>query len=358
MIKIKTIELNNRNNSLNLLRLIFATTVILWHSIIFVGFEQTLPDFINFILCLAVPSFFVVSGYLITASAIKNPLKIYFKKRIARIYPGYFSSLVIVPLVFAPIAYMINFNGFDLSGYLSLNPSPLNYILSGLFLMLEQATIGDLLINLRFVCWNTSVWTLIYEFGCYIVIAVVISILKKLKKEKFTEVIIAIYILLIILSLFHLRVDKVDPNMSRMAIIIANTANLASMFFGGSIVYLIKDKITFNRKFLSLAIIFCIIVMSILPYGWSTEICAIPLLYIILYAAVTIKSPKFIMKNDISYGMYIYSWPVQATIFCYFLKQGINCPILLFFIISAGITAVIALLSWFLIEKPCLDKVN
>lgn len=77
------------------------------HTFGFISAENHLPGWSNYLLNLAVPCFFVVSGYLITASALKNDLKTFFKKRFARIYPAYFVCLIVIILLFAPASYLI-----------------------------------------------------------------------------------------------------------------------------------------------------------------------------------------------------------------------------------------------------------
>ena len=134
--------------------------------------------------------------------------------------------------------------------------------------------------------------------------------------------------------------------------------NFSSIFLGGSIVYLIKDKLIFNIKYLILSLIFCIIIMSILNYGYATSICAIPMTYIVLYLAINLKSPKFIQKNDISYGIYIYSWPIQTMLTCYYKFYNPHMNVLEFTIISLIISIVMGLISWYLVEKPILNKVR
>ena len=111
MLIIKSLELNNRDNSLNLLRLVFASMVLLMHTFGFIHAQNNLPDAFRYLLNLAVPCFFVVSGYLITASALKNNLKTFFKKRFARIYPAYFVCLLVIVLIFAPIAHSLVIGG-------------------------------------------------------------------------------------------------------------------------------------------------------------------------------------------------------------------------------------------------------
>lgn len=358
VIAINYIELNNRNNSLNLLRLVFATFVLIWHAFPLLGVENNLPGVVNYILSLAVPCFFVVSGYLITASAIKNDFRTFFKKRFARIYPAYFLSLLLVVILFAPIVFTLKTGNFNLYNYLSQDPSPITFFSYNLPLILLKVNIGDILSS--FIStnnWNGSAWTLIFEFCCYIAIALLIIVLNKfkIKKEHFAKIIFGIYALLIFISFLYPKYD--DLLLVRFNYFIY-AVFLFSIFLGGSIVYLIKDKLKFSFKQLILAIVFCILVMTYVPSYWAIEICAIPMIYIILFIAVTLKSPKFIQENDISYGVYIYAWPIQCVIACFIAKYRINISVWMYLVICLIIVAIFAIVSWFLLEKPILNRVR
>lgn len=300
----KILELNNNNNSLNLLRLVFASFVLIGHSFGFIQSENNLPNCINYLISLAVPMFFVVSGYLITASAIKNDLKTFFRKRFARLYPAYFTCLVLVVVLFAPVSFTLIHGHFSLTSYLNQDPSPVRYLIFNLPLFLISPSIGGTLTNIPGNYWNGSAWTLIFEFGCYVAIAVIIYLLSKFKLNKL-KFITATYLVLIIISLFYPRPEGI-PSRSILNLFIF-AVNLFSIFLGGSIVYLIKDHIVFSLKYLIVSLMFCIFIMSFLPYGWATEISAIPLTYIILFVSLKLKSPDFIRSNDISYGVYIYA---------------------------------------------------
>lgn len=75
--------------------------------------------------------------------------------------------------------------------------------------------------------------------------------------------------------------------------------------------------------------------------------------YLLLYFAFThIPSlSAFNQLPDVSYGLYLYGWPIQKLLIWYF---PLVTPGGLFIAsISIGIGA--GLLSWFLVEKPCLQ---
>jgi peptidoglycan/LPS O-acetylase OafA/YrhL len=57
----------------------------------------------------------------------------------------------------------------------------------------------------------------------------------------------------------------------------------------------------------------------------------------------------------LSYGIYLYAYPIQQTIMHFFRKQ---LNVLTFFAVSYFITLIIAFLSAHLIEKPFLKLKN
>jgi peptidoglycan/LPS O-acetylase OafA/YrhL len=63
-----------------------------------------------------------------------------------------------------------------------------------------------------------------------------------------------------------------------------------------------------------------------------------------------LKISKFFDSTDLSYGIYLYGWPVQKTLISLmpFIDPYAVCLLTLF------ICAVIACLSWKFIEKPCI----
>jgi peptidoglycan/LPS O-acetylase OafA/YrhL len=61
---------------------------------------------------------------------------------------------------------------------------------------------------------------------------------------------------------------------------------------------------------------------------------------------------SFFEKNDFSYGIYIYSFPIQQT----FSALGYNKKLWLYNLLSCTTTFILAMISWFYIEKPFLRR--
>lgn len=56
-------------------------------------------------------------------------------------------------------------------------------------------------------------------------------------------------------------------------------------------------------------------------------------------------------KVDISYGVYLYAWPIQIYIFKYYPQINVYA----FMLITLVLSAAIGYASWIFIEKPFID---
>ena len=81
-------------------------------------------------------------------------------------------------------------------------------------------------------------------------------------------------------------------------------------------------------------------------------IAAIPLAYAIVVSGVLIHNQRLRLRTDLSYGVYIYAWPMQQLLVICGL--GFQAP-LPFTIVAALATLPLAALSWFQIEKRALS---
>ena len=89
-----------RNNSLNALRLVFASMVIVSHAWPLGGFGRD-PQIGGIAVGRwAVAGFFVISGYLIASSRGRTPFLTFLWRRFLRIFPGLWVCLLVTVLVF------------------------------------------------------------------------------------------------------------------------------------------------------------------------------------------------------------------------------------------------------------------
>ena len=151
--------LDPRKNSLNLIRLILAVSVLVHHAWPLSG-RSNGPAFAGETLGgWAVEGFFGISGYLITGSRFSNRIGDYLVHRITRIMPAFLVCLVVVAAFFGPLGYC-SFTG-HLRGYLSTPTTPFNYIFDNLFLKMNHFDMAGNPAAVPYPgAWNGSLWSL------------------------------------------------------------------------------------------------------------------------------------------------------------------------------------------------------
>ena len=95
--------------------------------------------------------------------------------------------------------------------------------------------------------------------------------------------------------------------------------------------------------------------LVLLPIGTELNIApalaALPAAYLVLLLGVVLPLQRVGAINDISYGMYIYAFPVQQILN---ELHGDRLPIGVSVVLATVLTVPVAAASWFLVEKPVL----
>ena len=344
----KNIENSRNGNSFDFIRLFAAFLVVYSHSYpLGFGITDPLGAFTGWITFgqLAVWIFFVISGFLITKSFVQSQsMASYFTKRILRIHPGLLVSLLFGIFIVGPIVTNLPLNLYftNISTYVhlvSLSLISMKYELPGVF----ETNHFPLSVN-------GSIWTLQFEFLMYILVAIFGSL--NLLKKRIYIVIIFVLILLLYAFLF------VFYSSSFSNFYIRNFLQLFIAFVAGMLYYLYRDKIRYSTKlFISFVILFIIPIAY--PKMYFSYLFLIPLLslpYILFYLAfLPIKKINNFGKNgDYSYGVYIYSFPIQQTISHF----NPNISATSMFLFSIILVLPFAWLSWHFVELKALRFKN
>jgi len=321
-------------NNFDFLRFVAAISVIIAHSVPLTGNGH---DIINFLTngqmnlgSLAVDIFFAISGYLITASYLKqNNLTQYIIARLLRIFPALIVFVLIMIFMIGPI--------ISNQSILSYFSSKLTYTyLKNITLYLHQYELTGfdaLSSTAERYSTNGSLWTLRVEFSLYIVVAI-LGYCKLL--NKFTVCVI------FIMSFFITFIAK-----DSYLIIFFN---LSTIFFGGSIFYLYRKNIKFNKYPLTPILILlgsCILGMGLVQCVQTVGI------YIIFQFALSqdIHLHKFAKYGDFSYGIYIYGFPIQQILI--HLNNG-QMSNIANFMLAVPMAIFAGFISFHIIEKPCM----
>lgn len=338
----------SRANNFDFLRLLFASSVVITHSYALSGmmgsdilYEMTTGQ-ISFS-HLGVNGFFIISGFLIFKSLLRceNLLDFYWK-RVLRLFPALLFILVLTVLL-APMVYESAIPYWK-------NRSVLTYVPQNMTLFFLQSKIEGVFENNPYKgTINGSLWTICYEFSMYIMV----SLLFFIRKKSFLK--IAVFLLFV--SSFALSVFY--PNflhgwLSKMALNSLHFYDLMCFFTGGMLLTYLNIS---SKKLENLLIIgaFVVVISSIYLNIFNyTCYFTLPTLIILIGKRSTMYINKVgDVLGDISYGIYIYSFPIQQALM-YFFKLD-TVPLMVF---SLLLSFVMGYLSWHLVEKKALGYKN
>jgi peptidoglycan/LPS O-acetylase OafA/YrhL len=345
-------EFDPRSNALNAWRLTLATGVILCHSWPLTGRRVSFEPAHQLLRDVWVDGFFAISGFLITASWLSNPrLRTYFAARGLRILPGLWVCLAITAFVIAPIGVAIQGGS---AAKLLLSSAPIEYVLKNSAVAMLKPDIGGTPHGVPWPhAWDGSLWTLLPEVLCYITIAV-LGVAGLLSRRWLVPATFVLALVLAALlppwSVFADAVEaqqQIDPAKAGLALGAVAT-RFAVMFLAGALLYLFRDVIPARWSLVAVCVVI-VLASSLLPN--YRLIGGIPLTYAIIVSGALIHDKRMRLRTDLSYGVYIYAFPIQQLLVIWGLSS-MN-PVV-FASIAAIATLPLAALSWFVVEKPSL----
>lgn len=332
-----------RNNNFNLLRLILATLVILAHSSELIDGDrhrELLTRLFHTVSFgeLAVDGFFVISGFLILQSWLKAPdLGSFIKKRVSRIYPGFVVASILSALVVAPY-------GSSPSEYFhALNPVRLVRSIA----LLQLPDIPPAFVGQPHPFVNGSMWTISYEFRCYLLVAVVGSF--GLLKQKGTWP--ALWVGVSACSVSPCLVDWIAfPGLHTIFGNPGQLAHFLAFFTAGGCYYLYPKLLSGSRLGTAIALGLLFLCM------FSDLLANLALVTLGSYCLLRFAFAQFSCldifrrMSDISYGVYLYGWPIQKLLVWH--HPSISPWTL--FSLSLLLAVLCGLVSWHFIERPFL----
>ncbi|WP_439591534.1 acyltransferase family protein [Microbacterium sp.] len=333
-----------RRNSLNLFRLVLAATVLFAHSFYIAGAGTGPMIHGENLGGWAVAGFFVLSGFLITRSRLRTAPGEFLLHRVARIYPAFLVCLVVTAFLFAPLAALLEHG--TLSGFLSTPVTPLQYIWGNITLFIDHYDIGTTLQSVPYPgAWNGSLWTLFYEFLCYILVWLLggIALFRRNAWMAGIAFVVSLGVWAGVVLGWSERLG-LDYTFGLFA-------KLAPFFLGGAFVYFLVERRGINRLIGIGALVVAIAVIILVPRVGG-QLSAPFLAYGLLWLSAVIPQPAWIARNDVSYGFYIYAWPVQQLTV---LVGGAALGLPVYIVITIAVTFALAWLSWVLIERRAMS---
>lgn len=328
-----------RRNALNLLRLFFAVLVIFSHAIVLGGYRSETLWGNGTLGGIAVDGFFAVSGFLIAASAMRSHVTRYMWQRFLRIFPAFWVCLILTALLAGPIGWLTE--NHPLSSYWTASNGPLHYVVYNWLLEMRTWSIAGTPARTPYPSvWDGSLWSLVYEFVCYVMVGV-LAITALLRRRR---VILILWALSWAIAL-GLAADGIQ---TYFATIPDELIRFVPIFFAGTVLWLYKDRIPDSPILFSGALL----MFALGTFLRNPDVVAgPPLAYACIWASIHLPGKRVGTKYDISYGTYIYAFVVaQVLAICHVYKWGY----LPFTLLTLAITLPLAGLSCVAVEQPAL----
>lgn len=338
--------LDPRNNSLNLIRLILALAVLVHHSWPLTGAPDE-PIFAGETLGgWAVSGFFVISGYLITGSRFSHGLGDYLVHRVARIMPAFVVCLLTMVVFFAPIGYLVAKG--SLGGYFVTATSPLNFLVSNLTLKMNHYDIAGTPLNVPYSgAWNGSLWSLYYEFLCYLVVAALGCFAIFRKSPWFLTLLFAASVVA------QANIDVINRYTNGNFDVVL-LFKLLPFFLGGAVLFVWKSRIGIHWLPAAVSLLVSFVMVSAFP-AWGGQASGAMIAYGTLWISSWLPQPSMIARNDVSYGVYIYAFAFQQLLAVF---GGYEWGLVWFSLAAAALTIPTAIASWVWIERPVMRRVR
>jgi peptidoglycan/LPS O-acetylase OafA/YrhL len=325
-----------RRNGFDALRLLFAVLVAVDHGMS--AYDGSHPrigqsgvgDF-------ALDGFFLLSGFLVTLSWFRlSSFPRFAWHRFLRIMPGFWVCLLVVAFVAAPVAAAMQ--GMSPMVAFTGTPSAFDYVIENAGLLIVHFDIAGILADLpKGDSFNGSLWTLAFEAFCYAVVGVLGGF--GLLRRRPVLVPAAAGVLLVLTALQEAGLPVLlDHRIIRLSL----------MFLLGATACLYADRIPMRGDLAAAAA--GLFGLSIALFDDYRVLGAVPFTYLCLWAGTGFT---WRMPADLSYGLYIYHWPLQQLLMLTALAAA---PAAVYVPVSVALALLPAAASWYLVERPALRR--
>lgn len=280
----------------------------------------------------AVNGFFAVSGFLVAMSFARRGWRDYVVARTLRIVPGFVAATFVV-------SFGIGTAMTRLSPTEYLADSRLwRFVMGTLTTFKSNAALPEVFAQNPFAFPMGTVWTLKYEVVCYV--ALLIAGSAGLLRRKAALAFVGLFAAALVIASW--RLDPLSKGLE-------TALRLPFIFALGSALYLWRDRVRVSFVSAAALLAGALLAQSTFPYRmllFAAEAYAI----IAFSLSPFMARPVLERRGDLSYGVYLYGWPVQQA-----LRQLVpNGTVVGLLLPSLGLTLALAALSWWLVEKPAL----
>jgi peptidoglycan/LPS O-acetylase OafA/YrhL len=274
------------------------------------------------------PAFFALSGFLVSGSLLRNSVPQFVALRVMRIFPALAVEVILCALILGPL-----FTTLPLGGYFG-HPMFHRYLLNmfGVIHFFLPGVFGGAPIN-------PQLWTIPVELECYVAL-VVIALLGLIRRRWVLLVLVAGgCAVMTAIALRHGLIADNHPLTGRV---------LVTSYLAGALVFYFRDRLPFNAALFCVSLALAAVFIYFQPLAYLS---GPPIAYATAYVGLQRFRP--IPFGDLSYGVYLFHYPIAQTIVHVFAPNLHWYELLALMLV---VTSLFAAASWLLVEQPLLRR--
>lgn len=335
------LDTGHRHNNFDALRIAAALMVLFGHAYVLTGREALEPairltgrSFGE----IGVSIFFVISGFLVSASWRRTPQpRAFLAARLLRILPGLAVAVTLTALVLGPLVSSLPPGRYFAQAQTWLYPIrnillyPVTYALPGVF----EATPYPNVVN-------GSLWTLRLEFSLYAAVPVLWVVARGRRMVPILAAAAA--------ALLFLACVVAGPAVPATAMI---GARYLYLFLAGAALFAAGPG-RWRQGWGAVGAWGLATLVGFASPQWSLAVSTLVLPGLVVAIALTpLRGLSSLSRwGDYSYGIYIYAFPVQQVL-VWLLGRDVGLPT--YVGLTLACVAPLAAASWLLVERPALD---
>ena len=330
-----------RRNNLSVMRLGLAVLVLVTHGQVN-GYGWQVDVGRTELGQVGLDGFFILSGLLVTRSYQSlQSFPRFAWHRFLRIMPGFWVCLLVTAFAMAPLVALVE-TGTAATAFTGGN-SAFHYVIGNAGLLMQQYDIAGLLSTVpNPYVFDGSLWTLVFEAACYALLGAVgvLGILQRRRWVLGAGVVV----------LWGILASSGADLLSLPGTSLPELVRFAFMFGLGAAAWLFADSIPVSGVLAASAT--GLLILALLTQGTYQVLGGVGLAYVLIWLAFR-RPVRWPFRADLSYGLYVYHWPVQQLLALAGLSTLGVVPFILLSLVGA---CVCALASWFLVEAPALRQ--
>jgi peptidoglycan/LPS O-acetylase OafA/YrhL len=334
------------------LRIGLACMIVMIHADFQTGSSFLRDSYGWFLEYALVPMFFALSGFLISASALRLSLGNFLINRGLRIVPALAVDVVVCALIIGPLMTTVDLSAYftdpDFYQYFLNITGWIHYRLPGVFDKLPTYRV------------NGALWTVPYEILCYAIISGFI-VFGALKRPLSVALSIAAFMAIGLIGEVYQAALPAPFYAVIRFFFVSRGGQTITAFLLGIFAYQLRDRLPYSWLLFLTSCAICV-GAAIMLRGADIEhvgnrfIVLPALVYMTVFLGLTpIPVPRIVSSGDYSYGVYLYHSPILQILIALAPALFIR-PLGPLLLVVCGIPAVglFAAFSWHYIEKPIL----